>query len=202
LYGHLMPDWEDRTRREVDRAWSACAPAVPRKDDAGCCPAALGMFQTLKRNSTTPRSDSLQTRSSQWLISACGNQCAGDCGHMAMTASVPMCLALLASGALSACAGETDTVGSTSGDCVSHYDFVARAPTWPGLKDAMVDSSEWGRVASVRTQARGNDVGAGDRDAVRVVDLVNRNGRRLIQVDVWRTDAGAWRAGAWSQCID
>jgi hypothetical protein len=126
----------------------------------------------------------------------------GRLRHMAMTASVPMCLALLASGALSACAGETDTVGSTSGDCVSHYDFVARAPTWPGLKDAMVDSSEWGRVASVRTQARGNDVGAGDRDAVRVVDLVNRNGRRLIQVDVWRTDAGAWRAGAWSQCID
>ncbi|HET6920882.1 MAG TPA: hypothetical protein VFI46_15680, partial [Jiangellaceae bacterium] len=28
-----------------------------------------------------------------------------------------------------------------------------------------------------------------------------RNGRRLIQVDVWR-EAGVWRAGAWSQCID
>ena len=32
--------------------------------------------------------------------------------------------------------------------------------------------------------------------------LLDRKGRRLAQVDVWRTDAGGWRAGAWSQCID
>jgi hypothetical protein len=85
---------------------------------------------------------------------------------------------------------------------VSHYETVANAPTWAGLKDAMLGYKERGRVVSVRTQARGNDVGAGDQDAVRVVDLLNRNGRRLVQVDVWRTDAGGWRAGAWSQCID
>jgi hypothetical protein len=73
---------------------------------------------------------------------------------------------------------------------------------WDGLKDAMLDYQKWGSVASVRTQARGDDVGAGDPDAVRVVYLLNRHGRRLIQVDVRRTDAGAWRAGVWGQCTD
>lgn len=64
----------------------------------------------------------------------------------------------------------------------------------------MLGSKEWGRVASVRTQAQGDDVGAGDQDVERVEDLLNRNGRRLVQVDVWRTDARAWPAGVW--CID
>ena len=116
---------------------------------------------------------------------------------MSMTASVLTGLAVLACGALSACAAATH-----SGDCVSHYDPVASAPTWEDLEDAMMDYRERGRVASVRIQARGDDVGAGDQEAVRVVDLLNRHGRRLVQVDVWRTDTGAWRAGAWSQCID
>lgn len=66
----------------------------------------------------------------------------------------------------------------------------------------MLGYEERGRVASVRTQARGDDVGAGNQNAVRVVDLLNRNGRRLVQVDVWRTDAGSWCAGVWNQCID
>ena len=117
---------------------------------------------------------------------------------MGMTASVRVGLAVLACGILSACAGSTN--GGV--DCVSHYDSVASAPTWEGLKAAMLGYKERGRVASVRTQARGDDVGAGDQDAVRVVDLLNRRGQRLVQVDVWRTDAGAWRAGVWSQCID
>ncbi len=116
---------------------------------------------------------------------------------MGMTASVRMGLAVLACGILSACAGTTD-----GGDCVSHYDSVASAPTWDGLKKAMLGYKERSRVVSVRTQARGADVGAGDQDALRVVDLLDRNGRRLVQVDVWRTDAGAWRAGVWNQCID
>jgi hypothetical protein len=116
---------------------------------------------------------------------------------MGMTASVRLGLAALACGLLSACAGTTE-----GGDCLSHYNPVASAPTWEGLKAAMLAYQERGRVASVRTQARGDDVGAGDQAAVRVVDLLNRNGRRLVQVDVWRTDAGAWRAGVWSQCID
>jgi integrase len=33
-YGHLMPDSEDRTRRAVDKAWSACAPPVPQEGTA------------------------------------------------------------------------------------------------------------------------------------------------------------------------
>ncbi len=63
----------------------------------------------------------------------------------------------------------------------------------------MLGHKERGPVTSLRTQARGDDVGAGDQNAVRVMDLLNRNGRRLVQVDVWRTEVGAWRAGAWSQ---
>jgi hypothetical protein len=122
---------------------------------------------------------------------------------MAMTAFVRMGLFVLSCAILSGCA---DTISSTSsyggGDCVSRYLPVARAPTWASLKDAMLGYNERGRVASVRTQARGVDIGGGDQDAVRVVDLLNRNGRRLVQVDVWRTDAGSWRAGIWSQCID
>ena len=66
----------------------------------------------------------------------------------------------------------------------------------------MLGDQTWGNVTSVRTQARGADVGAGDEDAVRVVDLLNRKGRRLVQADVWRTDSWAWRAGVWNQCID
>jgi hypothetical protein len=123
---------------------------------------------------------------------------AGRLRLIGMTACVRVGLAVLACGLLSGCAGTTEG-GS---DCVSHYNFVAGSPTWEGLKDAMLGYTERGRVASVRTHARGDDIGAGDQKAVRVVDLLNRNGRRLVQVDVWRTDARAWRAGIWSQCID
>ena len=113
--------------------------------------------------------------------------------------TVPIGVAF-ASGLLSACT----SVGSSSddGDCVDHYDAVASASTWQGLKDAMLRYDERGHVVSVRTQVRGDDVGAGDEDAVRVVDLLNQKGRRLVQVDVWRTDDGAWRAGLWKQCVD
>ena len=126
---------------------------------------------------------------------------------MGMTTSVRMVLAVVAGGILSACAGTT----AGGDDCVSHYDSVASAPTWDGLKDALLayeklGYEEWGPVVTVRTQARGDDVddavNVGDQRVVRVVDLLNRNGRRLVQVDVWRTDAGAWRAGVWKQCID
>src|SRR5687767_8119383 len=96
---------------------------------------------------------------------------------MGMTASVQAGLAVVACAILSACAGTTEG----GGDCVSHYGSVASAPTWEGLKDAMLSYQERGRVASVRTQARGDDVGAGDQDAVRVVDLLDRNGQRLVQ---------------------
>lgn len=117
---------------------------------------------------------------------------------MGMPAAKRMVLAALACATLSACASATDG----GDDCVSRYEPVASAATWDALKGAMLGYKERGTVASLRTQARGRDVGAGDQDAVRVVDLLNRNGRRLVQVDVWRTETGAWRAGVWSQCID
>lgn len=109
-----------------------------------------------------------------------------------------MCLAVLTCAILGGCAGTTER----GAGCVSHYEPVASAPTWAALQSAMLGYEERGPVASLRTQARGHDVGAGDQDAVRVVDLLTTKGRRLVQVDVWRTEAGGWRAGVWSQCTD
>ena len=117
---------------------------------------------------------------------------------MDMTTVLRMCLAALVCGTLTGCGGSS----SDGGDCVSRYEPVARAPTSAAVKKAMLRYDERGPVASLRTQARGHDVGAGDRDAVRVVDLLDRRGRRLAQVDVWRGKSGAWHAGIWAQCID
>ena len=121
---------------------------------------------------------------------------------MRMEAWPRLTLTALACGALSACAGPTDGHTADGADCVSHYAYVASASTWTGLRHAMLRYSEWGAVAAVRTQAQGEDVGAGNQPAVRVVDLLDRSGQRLVQVDVWRTNTGAWRAGVWNQCID
>jgi hypothetical protein len=113
---------------------------------------------------------------------------------------------LLACVLLSGCSSSSGgDGGGGGGDCVSHYEPVASAPTWNALKDAMLATEDWGHVTSVRTQSQGEDVDVGvgrDQDVVRVVDLLNRNGRRLAQAEVWRTDEGEWAAGVWSQCID
>lgn len=112
--------------------------------------------------------------------------------------------ALAACLVLDACAS-TEVRSSAGGgaDCTSRYDPVARAETFGALREAMVANTDWGQVASLRTQAQGDEAtdGPGTADVVRVMDLLNRKGRRLVQVDVWRTDEG-WRAGAWLQCID
>ena len=55
----------------------------------------------------------------------------------------------------------TGTTGGGADDCVSNHDSVASAPTWVDLKDAMLGYTDRGRVVSVRTEARGDDVGAG-----------------------------------------
>ena len=120
---------------------------------------------------------------------------------MHMEAWPLLTLTALACGALSACAGPTEGRTADGGDCVSHYAYLASASTWTGLRRAMLRNGEWGDVAAVRTQAQGEDVGAGNQPAVRVVDLLDRSGQRLVQVDVWRTNTGAWRAGVWNQCI-
>lgn len=105
---------------------------------------------------------------------------------------------------LCATARQEDVSVSGGGDCTSHYAPVWDAPAWPRLRTRMLAYDEQGRVASLRTQARGQDVGsgAGAAEAVRVVDIIGPKGRRVVQVDVWRTDDGGWAAGVWNQCID
>ncbi len=122
-----------------------------------------------------------------------------------MRSPVRLGVAALTCVVVSGCGGGEGGLGGAddgAADCVSFYEPVAQAATWVDLHDAVMRSTKFGRVASVRTQARGHDVGAGDRQAVRVIDLLNRKGHRLVQADVWRTDAGAWAAGVWNQCID
>ena len=99
--------------------------------------------------------------------------------------------------------GCTTTGGTTAGgDCTSGYQVVADASSWPALQTAVLDSSDWGDVEAIRTQEQGVDVGVGDQDAVRVVDMLDPTGRRLAQAEVWRTPGGGWRAGVWGQCTD
>jgi hypothetical protein len=101
---------------------------------------------------------------------------------------------------LAACTSQDSSAG---GDCTSSYDPVARAATFPALRQAMLDHDDGrSRPVSTRVQARGHDLGSGDEDAVRIVDLLDGRGRRLLQVEVWRTVDGGWAAGAWQQCID
>ncbi|MFN8195400.1 MAG: hypothetical protein U0R80_14085 [Nocardioidaceae bacterium] len=88
-------------------------------------------------------------------------------------------------------------------DCTSQYLDVLSSSSWAGLKDEMLQYDERGQVASVRIQEEGQGLIDGrGQNVVRVVDLLSREGRRLVQVDVWRTDGGGWSAGRWSQCID
>lgn len=119
------------------------------------------------------------------------------------TASVALLLAAVL-GLASGCSGST-VEGEIVGDegCDSAYDPVARAPSWPALERGML-AYDGGRrpVTAVRVQERGHDLGYGAEDVVRVVDLLDRTGRRVVQVDVWRTPDGGWRAGVWMQCID
>jgi hypothetical protein len=109
-------------------------------------------------------------------------------------------LALVATAVLTGCEGGK-SVSSPGGNCVSHYESVATAPTWKQLEDELLRSRAYGRVASIRTVAR-DVVGGGNRKVERVVDLVDHRDRRLVQADVWRTRSQAWRAGVWEQCIE
>jgi hypothetical protein len=118
-------------------------------------------------------------------------------------------LALGACLVLAACSSSTSDNPPSGGDCTSHYEGAVAAPTWSALRDALLAGDEWGRVTGIRIQARGPGVAAdlgpragSDRHVVRVIDLLKANGHRAVQADVWRTDDGAWGAGAWSQCID
>jgi len=115
--------------------------------------------------------------------------------------TVRVAVALLVSLLVSGCSS-TETGTGNGGDCESFYSDVTEAATWTALKDALLAADSWPRATSVRVQDRGTDIGVGNEDVVRVVDLLNANGRRVIQLEVWRTADGGWSAGAWNQCID
>jgi hypothetical protein len=115
---------------------------------------------------------------------------------------VRILVAAVATLALASC---TSVDSSVDSGCTSSHLRVARADTWTELREAMTayDAGR-GRTTGIRVQERGHDLSPdhGGVDVVRVVDLLDRRDRRLLQVDVWRTDDGGWAAGAWQQCID
>lgn len=118
-----------------------------------------------------------------------------------VTWTVRTCLAVLACGIFSACGSTVRDEDATPwADCVAQYEAVASAPTWGALKAAMLGYEVEGLVASLRTQGRGQKARAGYRHPVRVVDLLDRSGGRVVQVGVWRTKTGGWRAGVWHMC--
>jgi hypothetical protein len=124
---------------------------------------------------------------------------------MSVTALMRLGLAGVACVLLAGCSSVSSSGAGGGGDCVSQYDPIVAASSWPKLRSALVGAGHFERRGvSVRTQARGVAAGTGghDQDLARVVDLLDRRERRIVQLDVWRTEAGPWRAGAWNQCID
>ena len=86
--------------------------------------------------------------------------------------------------------------GSTSGgDCVSHYEPVADAPTLGELKRELREDVD-PRVRSLKVIDEHPDKGK-----VYVV-LLNRRNRTVMSLDMWRRNDGTWTARQWSQCID
>jgi hypothetical protein len=101
-------------------------------------------------------------------------------------------------------AGCLSVDSSVDSGCTSSYRRIADADSWSALRAAMIGHDDGrGRTASLRVHDRGRDLAPSHgEDVVRVVDLLDRRGRRLVQVNVWRTGDGGWAAGAWQQCID
>ena len=81
---------------------------------------------------------------------------------------------------------------SGGGDCVSHYDRIAEAPTLEKLKQKLV--AERPRGAFVKVVGRDGDQLA--------INVLSAKQRLLVSLDAWRLDNGRWTAEQWSQCID
>ena len=81
---------------------------------------------------------------------------------------------------------------SGDGECTSHYEQVAKAPTFDALKRQLVAKTP--RAASVRIVGRDGDK--------RQVNVLSAKRRSLLSVDAWQLDDGHWTAEQWSQCID
>lgn len=119
---------------------------------------------------------------------------------MRMAVSMPLrtVLAVLLLCLSTACSADSGEPG-----CESRYLDVVSASTWTELRDTMLAYDGERAVASVRIQALGDDLVPGRGQKVKkVVDLLDRRGRRVAQVDVWQTPEGGWGAGRWGQCID
>ncbi len=90
---------------------------------------------------------------------------------------------------------QVNSSGDDGGDCTSHYEPVADAPTRGALKKRLL------RDVDPRTRSlHVIDEDPGD-DKV-VVNLLNRRNRLLMSLDMWQRDDGTWTAQQWSQCID
>lgn len=91
---------------------------------------------------------------------------------------------------------------SPDADCGSGYRRVATAPSWPQLAHKLQTTTTiFGQAAGVRTVQSGDDLtGAGGHRVDRVVDLLNRRGHRLIQLEVWREGEHTWRASYFAAC--
>lgn len=89
------------------------------------------------------------------------------------------------------CAGSS----SDDGDCTSHYEPVAQAPTKASLKHTLLHDVD-PRVRSLKV------IDEDPSDDKVIVNLLNRRGRVVMSLDVWRREDGTWTAEQWSQCID
>jgi hypothetical protein len=81
------------------------------------------------------------------------------------------------------------------GDCTSHYEPVADAPTKGALKRRLLRDVD-PRTRSLRV------IDEAPTDDKVVVNLLNRRDRLIMSLDMWERDDGTWTAQQWSQCID
>lgn len=94
-----------------------------------------------------------------------------------------------------ACSPVQVSSSGDDGDCTSHYELVADAPTKGALKTRLLRDVD-PRTRSLRVM----DEDPND-DKV-VVNLLNRRDRLIMSLDMWERDDGTWTAQQWSQCID
>ena len=103
---------------------------------------------------------------------------------------------------MAGCSSTVSGQASPDADCNSGYHRVATAQNWPQLAHKLQTTTTiFGQADGVRTVQHGNDItGAGGHRVERVVDLLNRRGHRLIQLEVWRDDGHTWQASYFAAC--
>ena len=83
--------------------------------------------------------------------------------------------------------------GTTVDDCTSSYRRVAHAPRLGALKGDLTNH--------VPPSRRSIDV-ADHHGGKRTINVLDRRGRPIMSVDVWRLPDDSWTARKWRQCID